>query len=143
MQRCTESFTIWRDGAPVAFTAGQLIDDKHPILKTHRHLFAEPQTTGHPAPPARLRTTEQATADPGAGRTLTPPSSETATAFDPSEHNAKEVFAYLDTATEAEAQRVLDAEAAADSPRAGITKARDKVLADARERDEQAAGPAE
>lgn len=142
MQRCNESFTIWRDGAPVAFTVGQLIDDKHPILKTHRHLFAEPQATHRPGGAEPLRATEQATADPGIARTLTPPAQTSPVAFDPAEHNAKDVLIYLDTASESEAARVLDAEAAADTPRAGITKVRDKVLADARERDEQAAGPA-
>ncbi|MFD5975563.1 hypothetical protein [Streptomyces bacillaris] len=140
MQRCTESFTIWRNGAPVAFVAGQLVDDKHPILKTHRHLFAEPQATRPVGGAEPLRGTEQATADPGTARTLTPPSASASAPFDPAEHNAKEVLAYLDTATEEEALRVLDAEAGADTPRAGITKVRDKVLADARERD---AGPAE
>lgn len=138
MQRCTQSFSIWRNGAPVAFVAGQLIDDKHPILKTHRHLFEEPVAT-HPAAGATsLRPVEQATADPGTVRTLTtPPPSDGP--FNPGDHNAKDVLAYLDTAAEVEALRVLDVEAAADSPRAGITKVRDKVLADARARDEQAA----
>lgn len=142
MQSCTESFTIWRNGAPISFTAGQLVDDKHPILKTHRHLFAEPQATHRPGGAEPLRVTEQATADPGTARTLTPPAQASGGAFDPAEHNAKDVLAYLDTVGETEATRVLDAEAAADTPRAGITKVRDKVLADARERDETA-GPAE
>jgi predicted DNA-binding protein (UPF0251 family) len=140
MQRCTESFTIWRNGAPVAFVAGQLVDDKHPILKTHHHLFEEPQATHRPAAATQLRPVEQATADPGTARTLTPPSSA---AFNPAEHNSKDVLTYLDTATEAEALRVLDAEDAADNPRAGISKQREKVLADARARDEQAATQAE
>ncbi|ROQ69176.1 hypothetical protein EDD93_3673 [Streptomyces sp. 840.1] len=135
MQRCTQSFSIWRDGAPVAFVAGQLIDDKHPILKTHRHLFEEPQATHPGATP--LRAVEQTTAEPGTVRTLTPPAVDSGP-FNPGEHNAKEVLAYLDTASEAEALRVLDVEAAADSPRAGITKLREKALADARARDEQA-----
>jgi hypothetical protein len=114
MQRCNESFTIWRNGAPVAFVAGQLIDDKHPILKTHRHLFSEPTATA--SGPFVLRPAEQATADPGEARTLTPPASPPAPAdggdpFDPGEHTAPEVIEYLKGADDEERARVLAAEA--------------------------------
>ncbi|WP_318203023.1 hypothetical protein [Streptomyces sp. SCL15-4] len=119
MKRCTESFTIWPDGAPVAFVAGQLVDDKHPILKTHKHLFAEPQASAGQPPRGQLRPTEQATADPGERRALTPPGSATGAqaaesdkAFDPGEHNAPEVLTYLKQADEEERARVLAAEAA-------------------------------
>jgi hypothetical protein len=112
MQRCNESFIIWRDGAPVAFVAGQLIDDKHPILKTHRHLFSEP--TAAASGPFVLRPTEQATADPGEARTLTPPAPARAGdggPFDPGEHTAPEVIEYLKGADEEECARVLAVEA--------------------------------
>ncbi|MEW2421318.1 hypothetical protein AB0911_12320 [Streptomyces nigra] len=118
MKRCTESFTIWRNGAPVAFTVGQLVDDKHPILKSHKHLFDDPAPSGPSAPPAmRARPAEQATADPGQARTLTPPA-QTASQeakggeFDPSEHTGPEVIEYLKTADEDERARVLAAEKA-------------------------------
>ncbi|MGV9755433.1 hypothetical protein ACWDUC_06295 [Streptomyces tricolor] len=117
MQRCNESFTIWRDGSPIAFVAGQLVDDKHPILKTHRHLFSEPTATV-PAAPFVLRPVEQATADPGRSRTLTPPQQTAGQGgdgpkeFDPGEHTAPEVIEYLKDADEAERSRVLAAEAA-------------------------------
>jgi hypothetical protein len=115
MKRCTESFTIWRDGAPVAFVAGQLLDDKHPILKTHKHLFADPQASDGQAPPAQLKPVEQATADPGEQRTLTPPRAAgddgDEKPFDPSEHNAPQVQAYLKDADDEERARVLAAEA--------------------------------
>jgi hypothetical protein len=119
MKRCTESFTIWRDGAPVAFAAGQLVDDKHPILKTHKHLFAEPEASTGQAPPAQLKPVEQATADPGEPRTLTPPAAAAVGGdantkgepFDPGEHKAPEVLAYLKDADEEERARVLAAEA--------------------------------
>ncbi|MFD7709475.1 hypothetical protein [Streptomyces sp. NPDC059786] len=115
MKRCTESFTIWRDGAPVAFTAGQLVDDKHPILKSHKHLFAEPQATAGHAPPAQLKPVEEATASPGENRTLTPPAApadSSQTPFDPGEHTAPDVIEYLKGADEEERARVLAAEAA-------------------------------
>lgn len=47
--------------------------------------------------------------------------------FDPAEHNADEVLAYLSDADEAEALRVLDAEAAG-KDRKGITARRDAIL---------------
>lgn len=115
MKRCTESFTIWRDGAPVAFVAGQLLDDKHPILKSHGHLFADPVTIPRPAPVA-VRATEQATADPGEARALTPPApgptdGDDGEPFAPGEHTAPEVIEYLKTADDEERARVLAAEA--------------------------------
>lgn len=48
--------------------------------------------------------------------------------FDPAEHNADEVLAYLNDADEAEATRVLDAETAGKA-RKGITDKRDAILA--------------
>lgn len=123
MKRCTESFTIWRDGAPVAFTAGQLVDDKHPILKSHKHLFEEPSGS-RPASAFTLKPVEQATADPGQQRSLTPPAGaadgdgpsseqgEDSVTFDPGEHNAPEVIEYLKSADEEERSRVLAAETA-------------------------------
>ncbi|MDH6435607.1 hypothetical protein M2158_004084 [Streptomyces sp. SAI-144] len=118
IKRCSESFTIWRDGAPVAFVAGQLIDEKHPILKTHGHLFDDPATVPRPAP-AELTATpvEEATANPGEQRNLTPPTAvgdgpkADGKPFDPSEHHAPEVLAYLDGVDEDERARILAAEA--------------------------------
>jgi hypothetical protein len=119
IKRCTESFTIWRDGAPVAFTAGQLVDDKHPILKSHGHLFDDPGTVARPAP--QPKRAEQATADPGELRNLTPPAASTSPEkssggrgekpFDPGEHTAPQVLEYLKTVDEEERARVLAAEA--------------------------------
>lgn len=117
MKRCTESFTIWRGGAPLAFTAGQLVDDKHPILKTHKHLFADPDAATGQASDFTLKPVEQATADPGEPRALTPPvqaerqEGDGDEPFDPSDHNGPEVIEYLKGADEAERERVLAAEA--------------------------------
>jgi hypothetical protein len=52
--------------------------------------------------------------------------------FDPAEHNADDVLAYLKDADEAEATRVLDAEAAG-KERKGITSQRDAILASKQE----------
>ncbi|MEV0470214.1 hypothetical protein [Streptomyces prunicolor] len=64
----------------------------------------------------------------------------TPTPFDPREHTNREVLAYLDTVGEQEALRVLDIEAAQDTPRAGICKNREQVLETARARDVAAGG---
>lgn len=56
-------------------------------------------------------------------------------AYDPDEHVAREVLAYLADVGEEEAVRVLDAEAAGQN-RTGIAKERDQVLARARANDE-------
>jgi hypothetical protein len=48
--------------------------------------------------------------------------------FDPAEHNAADVLAYLKDVDEAEATRVLDAEAAG-KERKGITDQREQILA--------------
>ncbi|MFG2589054.1 hypothetical protein [Streptomyces sp. NPDC048438] len=148
VKRCVQSFTVWRGGAPITFTAGQLLEEKHPILKTHGHLFQDAATAAQPRQAQRI---EAATADPGEHRTLTPPAApqdpgpgdaenpDEVDAYDPTEHSNREVLAHLETVTEAEALRILDAEEAAETPRAGIRKMREQVLEDARARDQLAA----
>ncbi|MGW4388207.1 hypothetical protein [Streptomyces sp. NPDC004685] len=54
--------------------------------------------------------------------------------FDPAAAKVDEVLAYLATADETEALRVLDAEEAAKKPRASITKQREDILESARQR---------
>lgn len=71
-----------------------------------------PATFAAPVVPAALT---------GQARTPAPGS------FDPAQHNADEVLAHLDTADEAEARRVLDAEAEGKN-RKGITGQRDQIL---------------
>ncbi|MEV5607011.1 hypothetical protein [Streptomyces sp. NPDC052225] len=73
MKRCKESFTIWRDNAPVAYTAGQLVEDDAEILRSHGHLFAELEPTVR-APSV----VEAATAEPGERRSVTPPAKTSA-----------------------------------------------------------------
>lgn len=149
VQRCVEAFTVWRDGVPITFTAGQLLEDKHPILKTHQHLFQDVATAAQPRQAQRI---EAAVDDPGTARSLTPPATtqgpddgsdngdqepEAEPTFDPDKHSNREVIEYLATASEAETLRVLEAEAAGQN-RAGIVKGANKLLEDARVRDQLA-----
>ncbi len=64
---------------------------------------------------------------------------EAAVLFNPDEHSNREVLAYLESAGEQEALRVLDTEAAGQN-RAGIAKNREQVLDAARARDAAAGG---
>lgn len=62
--------------------------------------------------------------DPGGPREQDPP------VFSPYEHNVKEVLAYLGQSGDVEeVRRVLDAEADAPTPRAGVLNTRDEQLA--------------
>ncbi|MFG3426141.1 hypothetical protein [Streptomyces californicus] len=151
VQRCREAFTIWRNGAPITYTAGQLVEDKDPILKSHRHLFQDVAEAARR--PAQSIPAEAATNEPGERRTLTPPAivpnpddtpaesrddgGDQDEAFDPTSAVTREVLAYLDTVGEAEALRVLDAEAAGEN-RSGIRKQREQILEAARGRDQLA-----
>ncbi|MFD5041964.1 hypothetical protein ACFWNI_33480 [Streptomyces sp. NPDC058377] len=141
--RCTRSFAAYQDGKPRVVKAGSLVADDDPVVKGREGSF---QTVDAHLQ-RRRGSVEAATADPGTVRTLTPPvqpltppEPSGGDAYDPTAHSNREVLAYLATATEAEALRVLDAEAAAPTPRAGICKMRDQVLDDARARDAAAAG---
>lgn len=109
VQRCVQPFVIWPAGAPVAYTAGRLVEDSDPILKTHRHHFEAAEAVARRNTAARV---EAASAAPGELRTVTSPAQSGPAAFDPGEHNAPEVLAYLESADEAERERVLAAEAA-------------------------------
>ncbi|MET8707774.1 hypothetical protein [Streptomyces californicus] len=157
VQRCREAFTIWRNGAPITYTAGQLVEDKDPILKSHRHLFQDVAEAARR--PTQSIPAEAATNEPGERRTLTPPATvpnpddtpaesrdgggdpngggDQDEAFDPASAVTREVLAYLDTVGEGEALRVLDAEAAGEN-RSGIRKQREQILEAARGRDQLA-----
>ncbi|MEV1020703.1 hypothetical protein [Streptomyces sp. NPDC050264] len=79
----------------------------------------------------------------GAAPASRPQGADEGAPFDPTAAKVDEVLAYLATADEAEALRVLDAESAAKKPRASIVKERDAILAAARERDGQEAAALE
>lgn len=117
IKRCTSAFSVWVDGTPRVYTAGQLIEDSEPVYKTHRAYFEDVETA------ARPRTVEAATAAPGEQRTLGQPPA--AASFDPGEHSVKEVRAYLEGADEEETARVLAAERNGKS-RAGILALHDE-----------------
>lgn len=103
-------------GAPRVVKAGQIVADDDPIVKGREDAFES--VDAHLARHAR---TEQATAAPGEPRALTPPTETTP--FDPGEHKADEVLAYLQGADEAERQRVLAAEAAGKNRKGVLDKA--------------------
>ncbi|MEU2764259.1 hypothetical protein [Streptomyces sp. NPDC007094] len=131
--RCIRSFAAYVEGRPRVVKAGTLVIDGDPVVKGREASFES--VDAHLQ--KRGRGVEATTADPGTVRTLTPPTEpgpSTPDPFDPTQHVTKDVLAYLGTVGEAEALRVLDAEAAGEN-RAGIRKVRDQVLEDARARD--------
>lgn len=136
IKRCKSSFAVAVDGAPRIIRVGTLVKDGDPVLKGREQHFEDVDTYMSRRRPA----VEEATAEPGKLRALTPPrtrqESPPSAPFDPNEHKNDEVLAYLGTATEAETLRVLDLEAVGQN-RSGILKGRDKLLADARTRDEE------
>lgn len=82
VKRCVEAFTVWRDGTPITFTAGQLLEDRHPILKSHAHLFQDVETAARPRQAQRVEATVN---EPGSLRTLTPPPAPPAVPDPPAE----------------------------------------------------------
>lgn len=124
IKRCREPFATEIDGITRVVSAGELVSTDDPVYSkaTRTHFEDVAVHVGERAgrrAAAAGAVVEQATADPGEARTLTPPT-ETANSgdgdedgkpFDPSEHNAPEVLEYLKTADEAERDRVLAAEA--------------------------------
>lgn len=137
IKRCREAFSVWVNGAPRVVSAGQLIEDSDPLYSTHGHLFEDVETYVSDHRPAGV---EDASAAPGKLRHVTAP--QEAGPFDPGAHIAADVLAYLETAGEAEALRVMDAEAAGQN-RKTILKNRDAVLEAARAHDADAAPEAE
>ncbi|MYU24757.1 hypothetical protein [Streptomyces sp. SID8352] len=67
--RCKKSFSAYVNGAPRVVKTGQLVPDDDPIVKGRETSFES--VDAHLA--ARRPRVEQATADPGQPRDLTPP----------------------------------------------------------------------
>ncbi|MBQ1096334.1 hypothetical protein KBY55_09580 [Streptomyces sp. b94] len=67
--RCTKSLAVYVNGSPRVVQAGQLVQDDDPILQGRATCFES--VDAHLA--ARRPRVEQATADPGQPRDLTPP----------------------------------------------------------------------
>lgn len=135
IKRCKEPFATEVDGLTRVIGAGQLVSTDDPVYtKATADHFEDIATHIATATARRAAaagnpvSVEQATAGPGEKRSLTPPAEPTV--FDPSSATVKDVLAYLDSVTdEAEARRVLDAEQASATPRAGIVNLRDQILA--------------
>ncbi|WP_409469065.1 hypothetical protein [Streptomyces sp. HC307] len=69
IKRCKSPFSVWKNGVPRVITGGQLVEDTDPVYKGHEHLFEDVETFVSD----RAAQVEQATADPGEPRDLTPP----------------------------------------------------------------------
>jgi hypothetical protein len=144
IKRCTASFAAIVNGAPRVVQTGALIDSRDPILKGREAHFEDVDTYVA----RRHSAVEAATAVPGEQRTITPPTTPASQTgdvqeqgggpqpYDPDQHSNREVIEYLATASEAETLRVLEAEAAGQN-RAGIVKGANKLLEDARTRDQE------
>jgi hypothetical protein len=124
IKRCREPFATEVDGITRVIAVGTLVATDDPVYTRSTAAHFEDIEAHVTARADRLAAAgkgakaEQATADPGEARSVTPPSPATA-AFDPGEHSVKDVLAYLDGADEDEAARVVAAETAGKA-RAGI-----------------------
>lgn len=132
IKRCKEPFATEVDGVTRVIGSGALVSTDDPAYNrgTAAHFedieaHVTAATTRRAAATAGASRVEQATADPGDLRTLTPPAT---VEYDPGPDTVKGVLAYLDKADEAEARRVLAAEEQGQA-RAGILKNSDAILA--------------
>lgn len=73
IKRCVAAFAASVDGAPRMYTVGLLVDASDPIIKDREHLFEDVET--HVAEKAARQSpkVEQATAEPGEKRSVSPP----------------------------------------------------------------------
>ncbi|MER5601514.1 hypothetical protein [Streptomyces sp. NPDC002265] len=121
IKRCREPFATEIDGITRVIAAGELVSTDDPAYSRETRIHFEDvavhvgQQAGRRAS-ASGAVVEQATANPGEARTLTPPAPDPATTddgelFDPGEHTAPEVIEYLKTADDEERARVLAVEA--------------------------------
>lgn len=123
IKRCREPFATEVDGITRVVSAGELVSTDDPVYsRATRGHFEDVavhvgQRAGRRAAAAGAAV-EQATADPGEARTLTPPAATPdegdadGPQFNPGAHTAPEVIEYLKSADEEERARVLAAEEA-------------------------------
>jgi hypothetical protein len=127
IKRCREPFATEIDGITRVVSAGELVSTDDPAYSRATRIHFE-DVALHVGQQADRRArasgaaVEQATADPGEPRSLTPPEPVPASdgdgdggpdsePFDPGQHKAPEVVEYLKTADDEERARVLAAEA--------------------------------
>jgi hypothetical protein len=126
IKRCREPFATEIDGITRVISAGELVSTDDPAYSRGTRIHFEDvalhvgQQAGRRARASGVAV-EQATADPGEPRSLTPPAPDPADGgdgsgpggepFDPGQHKAPEVIEYLKTADDEERARVLAAEA--------------------------------
>lgn len=127
IKRCREPFATEIDGITRVISAGELVSTDDPAYSRATRIHFEDvalhvgQQAGRRAR-ASGAAVEQATADPGEPRSLTPPAASSPAdgddgggpdgePFDPGQHKAPEVIEYLKTASDEERARVLALEA--------------------------------
>ncbi|MGW1039331.1 hypothetical protein [Streptomyces sp. NPDC002547] len=140
---------VWADGE-----RAELVDDVEPRHEqTPSAVYQEPKVVGEDGQELEVlaATVEEIDPPDGAGdgprqvrwsvtvRLPAPAAADVVDLFDPAEHSAKEVLAYLEGVGDVEAQRVLQAEENSATPRKGVLGQRDAILARARAHDQAAA----
>lgn len=69
VKRCKAAFAVFVNGSPRMLNPGVLVDESDPIVKSHPHFFEDVETYVSDRAGERV---EQATAEPGEKRTVTP-----------------------------------------------------------------------
>ncbi|MEU0393815.1 hypothetical protein ABZ208_13730 [Streptomyces sp. NPDC006208] len=72
IKRCKASFAVVMNGAPRVITAGQLVDSDDPVIKGREASFEDVETYMSD----RAARVEQATAEPGEKRSVSPPAAK-------------------------------------------------------------------
>lgn len=82
VKRAKEAFAVVADGVPRVVRAGDLLDDRDPVVKAHKHLFEDVAANNKPYETRESEPTEQATAKPGEKRSAPRPSTKTVSKTD-------------------------------------------------------------
>jgi hypothetical protein len=72
IKRCTSAFAASVDGVPRMYTVGQLVDASDPVIKGREGLFEDVETHMADKAARQAPRVEQATAEPGERRSVTP-----------------------------------------------------------------------
>jgi hypothetical protein len=80
IKRCTAAFAAKVAGIPRMYTPGQLVDDSDPGIKGREALFEDVESYMSNKAARQAPRVEQATAEPGERRSVTPPVAKKPTA---------------------------------------------------------------
>lgn len=72
IKRCTSAFAASVDGVPRMYTVGQLVDASDPVIRGREALFEDVETHMADKAARQAPKVEQATAEPGERRSVTP-----------------------------------------------------------------------